>query len=317
MPGRPARTSCPCPGGGLTSTRRPRSTTGWPRSRECSRSGPCGTRILLTQCRKGGRHAGYRPASATACSRTSPAGGPVGAAAEGTAAAAVGAGPAGGRGAAGQLPDLAGPGDRGADALLRVADADIGGRWVQVTGKGSRERRVRLDPGVGADIQAYLLAEWPETGSGRMFIVAKGPHRGQPLTPEGLRRIFRYHREIADVPAGHRHALRHTFGTALAEAGVDAGAQPLSHQAVINHPKGHPARATSGWQTMGDSPIASANCAGWAARRERLAAHPVSLRSGHQLPLLVGPAVGGPLHDLRPVAGRRRRRRRLPVRCCG
>jgi hypothetical protein len=39
------------------------SATGWPRSRECSRSGPCGTRIRLTRCRKGGRHAGYRPAS--------------------------------------------------------------------------------------------------------------------------------------------------------------------------------------------------------------------------------------------------------------
>jgi integrase/recombinase XerD len=73
-----------------------------------------------------------------------------------------------------------------------VADADIGGRRVQVTGKGSRERRVPLDPGVGAVIQAYLLAERPETGSGRLFIVAKGAHRGQPLTPEGLRRIFRY-----------------------------------------------------------------------------------------------------------------------------
>ena len=33
--------------------------------------------------------------------------------------------------------------------------------------------------------------------------------------------MFRYHRERAGVPAGHPHALRHSFGTALAEAGVD------------------------------------------------------------------------------------------------
>jgi hypothetical protein len=72
---------------------------------------------------------------------------------------------------------------------------------------------------------------------------------------------------------------------------------------VINHPEGHPLRAASGWQTMGGSPVASGSCAGWAARRERLAAHPVSLRSGRQLPLLVGAAVGGPLHDLGSVAG--------------
>jgi site-specific recombinase XerD len=54
-----------------------------------------------------------------------------------------------------------------------------------------------------------------------LFIVAKGPHRGQPLTAAGLRRIFRYHRETSGVPAGHPHALRHSFGTALAEAGTD------------------------------------------------------------------------------------------------
>jgi site-specific recombinase XerD len=51
--------------------------------------------------------------------------------------------------------------------------------------------------------------------------VAKGPHRGEPLTPAGLRTVFRYHRAKAVVPAGHPHALRHSFGTALAEAGVD------------------------------------------------------------------------------------------------
>jgi integrase/recombinase XerD len=121
---------------------------------------------------------------------------------------------------------------RSAEVLgLDVTDADIGGLWVQVTGKGNRERRVPLDPDVGAVIQAYLLAERPETASTRMFIVAKGPHRGQPLTEAGLRRIFRYHRGIAGVPAGNPHALRHTFGTALAEAGVDLAVM----QALLGH----------------------------------------------------------------------------------
>ena len=111
---------------------------------------------------------------------------------------------------------------RSAEVLgLRVADVDIGGGWVRVTGKGDKERRVPLDPDVAGLIQSYLLAERPETVSKALFVVAKGPHRGQPLTAAGLRRIFRYHREISGVAAGHPHALRHTFGTALAEAGVD------------------------------------------------------------------------------------------------
>ena len=121
---------------------------------------------------------------------------------------------------------------RSAEVLgLNVRDVDIGGRWVRVTGKGDKERRVPLDTEVAGVIQAYLLAERPETASPRLFVVAKGPHRGQPLTAAGLRTIFRYHRQRTGVTAGHPHALRHTFGTALAEAGVDLAVM----QALLGH----------------------------------------------------------------------------------
>lgn len=121
---------------------------------------------------------------------------------------------------------------RSAEVLgLNVRDADIGGRWVRVTGKGDKERRVPLDPEVAGVIQAYLLAERPATSSPRLFVVARGPSRGQPLTPAGLRTIFRYHRQLTGVAAGHPHAQRHTFGTALAEAGVDLAVM----QALLGH----------------------------------------------------------------------------------
>ncbi|HMC07791.1 MAG TPA: tyrosine-type recombinase/integrase [Actinomycetota bacterium] len=121
---------------------------------------------------------------------------------------------------------------RSAEVLgLEVRDVDIGRRWVRVLGKGDKERRVPLDPDVAGVIQAYLLAERPETASTRLFVVAKGPHRGQPLTPAGLRTIFRYHRARSGVAAGNPHALRHTFGTALAEAGVDLAVM----QALLGH----------------------------------------------------------------------------------
>jgi site-specific recombinase XerD len=121
---------------------------------------------------------------------------------------------------------------RSAEVLgLQVRDVDVGRGWVRVIGKGAKERRVPLDPDVASLIQAYLLSDRPETNSTALFVVAKGPHRGRPLTPAGLRTIFRYHRDKAGVPAGHPHALRHTFGTALAEAGVDLSVV----QALMGH----------------------------------------------------------------------------------
>lgn len=121
---------------------------------------------------------------------------------------------------------------RSAEVLgLRVRDVDIPTGWVRVIGKGDKERRVPLDPDVAGVVQTYLFAERPESDSPALFLVAKGPHRGQPLTAAGLRTIFRYHRERAGVPAGHPHALRHSFGTALAEAGVDLAVL----QALMGH----------------------------------------------------------------------------------
>jgi len=112
-----------------------------------------------------------------------------------------------------------------------VGDVDVGARWVRVMGKGAKERRVPLDVEVAGLIQTYLLIERPQSASTRLFLVAKGPNRGQPLTAAGLRTIFRYHRAKSGVRAGHPHASRHTFGTAMAEAGVDLAVM----QALLGH----------------------------------------------------------------------------------
>ena len=114
---------------------------------------------------------------------------------------------------------------------LVVHDVDIARGWVRVLGKGDKERRVPVDREVAGLIQSYVLTERPATDSHALFVVAKGRSRGRPLTAAGLRTIFRYHRARARVPAGHPHALRHTFGTALAEAGVDLAVL----QALMGH----------------------------------------------------------------------------------
>lgn len=121
---------------------------------------------------------------------------------------------------------------RSAEVLaLDVVNVDIATGWARVAGKGGRERRAPVDGEVAGWIQTYLLAERPETESDALFVVAKGAHRGQRLSPAGLRTIFRYHRARADVPAAHPHALRHSFGTALAESGVDLAVI----QALLGH----------------------------------------------------------------------------------
>jgi site-specific recombinase XerD len=111
---------------------------------------------------------------------------------------------------------------RSAEVLaVCVRDVDVARGWVLVMGKGGRERRVPVDREVAGLIQTYLLVERPETEERALFVVAKGLNRGRPLSPAGLRAVFRYHRERSGAPRAHPHALRHTFGTALAEAGID------------------------------------------------------------------------------------------------
>jgi site-specific recombinase XerD len=114
---------------------------------------------------------------------------------------------------------------------LDVTDVDVGGRWLLVHGKGGKDRRVPLDADLAAVINSYVLTERPDSPSGALFLVAKGAGRGQRLSAAGLRTVFRYHRAITGVGAGAPHALRHTFGTALAEAGVDLAVM----QALLGH----------------------------------------------------------------------------------
>lgn len=140
---------------------------------------------------------------------------------------------------------------RSAEVLgLAVADVDIPRGWIQVMGKGGKERRVPLDPDVAGLIQAYLLAERPETASRALFVVAKGPHRGQPLTAAGLRTIFHYHRGKTAVPAGHPHATqvmdgasRHRGPAQQREAALGWEATHAGlHNVMEDRPVGYPGR---------------------------------------------------------------------------
>jgi len=105
---------------------------------------------------------------------------------------------------------------------LQMPDLDLPGGRVRVWGKGGRERVVPVDGDALHLVHRYILYERPESEAPQIFLAAKGPHRGRPLTPAGLRRVFRYHRLRSGVLAGNPHRLRHTYATNLAQAGVDA-----------------------------------------------------------------------------------------------
>lgn len=105
---------------------------------------------------------------------------------------------------------------------LRLADVDMGLRRVRVVSKGGRERVVPIDRPFFSEVASYLRSERPEgLSTPECFVVLRGPTAGHPLTEAGLRKIFRTHRERSGATRVRPHRLRHTYGTELAQAGID------------------------------------------------------------------------------------------------
>ena len=69
-------------------------------------------------------------------------------------------------------------------------------------------------------LQHYLRLERPATNSSALFVSLKGRRRGQPMTPAGLRSLFRHHRLRSQVPEANPHRFRHTFGADMVPAGI-------------------------------------------------------------------------------------------------
>lgn len=112
---------------------------------------------------------------------------------------------------------------RRSEALgLRRRDVNIGERRLFVVeGKGAKDRIVPISPRFFADLDAYLIEERPQDAvSDHLFLVLKGPHRGQPLTAAGLEEIVVAARRRAGIPGLTCHQLRHTCLTRLREAGM-------------------------------------------------------------------------------------------------
>ncbi|MGH3288846.1 MAG: tyrosine-type recombinase/integrase [Streptosporangiaceae bacterium] len=94
-------------------------------------------------------------------------------------------------------------------------------RLFIVEGKGGRQRIVPVSPRFFAALGTYLEQERPRTSAtDKVFVVLKGPRRGQPLTAAGLDEILDGARARAGLARATCHMLRHTCFTRLREAGM-------------------------------------------------------------------------------------------------
>jgi site-specific recombinase XerD len=105
---------------------------------------------------------------------------------------------------------------------LRVEDLRVAERRVFIAeGKGGHQRLVPVSARFFAAVAAYLDAERPAAAeTDRVFVVLKGPSRGNPLSAKGLDVVLTAARRRAGLSHGTCHELRHTCLTRLREAGM-------------------------------------------------------------------------------------------------
>ncbi len=106
---------------------------------------------------------------------------------------------------------------------LRMEDLRVPERRVFIAdGKGGHQRLIPVSTRFFTAVAAYLDAERPPgTGStDRLFVVLKGPNRGNPLSAKGLDEVLVGARRRAGLAHATCHELRHTCLTRLREAGM-------------------------------------------------------------------------------------------------
>lgn len=111
---------------------------------------------------------------------------------------------------------------------LRCEDVDFRIKQVRITGKGNKQRMVPLPDALIKNLQKYLLVERPgavpskrrPTSGDRLLVILQGKHRGQPMSGDGLRSLFRHRRLRLGLSKANAHRFRHTCATDLARSGM-------------------------------------------------------------------------------------------------
>ena len=103
---------------------------------------------------------------------------------------------------------------------LELEDLLLSEGQLRVHGKGGKARMMPLPPETIRLLDCYLRTERPLTNAARVFVSWKGKARGKPMTPAGLRSLFRHHRAVTSIGKANPHRFRHTFGSDMIRAGV-------------------------------------------------------------------------------------------------
>lgn len=121
---------------------------------------------------------------------------------------------------------------------LRLGDLRLGEwRVLVANGKGGHQRIAPVSRTFFATVAAYMNDERPaEATTDRLFVVLKGPRRGQPLSAEGIDEILSGARGRAGLTRGTCHELRHTCLTRLREAGmaIEALQVQAGHRSIVS-----------------------------------------------------------------------------------
>ena len=118
---------------------------------------------------------------------------------------------------------------------LQLEDLKLTDALLHVLGKGKKQRTLPLPGEILEALQSYLRLERPLTNAPHLFVSLKGRRRGQPMTPAGLRSLFRHHRLRSEVRSANPHRFRHTFGADMVRAGISLPA--LQH--LMGHSQIH------------------------------------------------------------------------------
>jgi site-specific recombinase XerD len=103
---------------------------------------------------------------------------------------------------------------------LSFKDLNLTQKELRVWGKGDKDRVLPLAPYARTSICSYLQIERPKTDHDVLFVNLKGRDRGDPMSADGLREIFRYHRKRSGVVKANPHRFRHTFASDMVRVGV-------------------------------------------------------------------------------------------------